>query len=327
VTRAGTTLASAVPVISGQLEATASRTVPEKLTFTVAPEWRPTGADSPFAPAGQVVTPTVRVGTHSVKLGQFLINDWTPSSRDGSIQVTAVGLLQRLAEASWSWPTSPAVGSDLAAEVARIVDGTGLAVSMQTGANMSVPTHIAFGYDRARALTTLMGATGRRAWVDSTGALQVAVESEASGTPVRTYTGTDLGLSLGLSQSRSRPTSITVIGRVGATDDDPGTQVSATASATSLPDGYGAVSRTVQAGAVTSQAEAQALADRILASASSALTTRPLEIVTDPTLELGDVIGATVDSTSTSGVVTAVRIPLTHEATMRVDIRALEVES
>jgi hypothetical protein len=327
VTRAGSTLATDVPVLAGQLEATATRAVPERLTATVAPEWTPTSENSPFAPCGQVVTPTVHVSGSDVTLGQFIITSWTPSTRDGSVQVTAVGLLQRLAEASWSWPTSPAVGSDLATEVRRIVDGTGLAVSMQTGANMQVPAHIAYGYDRARALTTLMGATGRRAWVDSTGTLKVALESEASGTPTRTYAGTDLGLSLGLSQTRSRPTSITVIGRVGATDTDPGQQVSATASAAGLPSGYGVVSRTVQAGTVSSQAEAQALAARILASESAELLTRPLEIVADPTIELGDTIAATVDGVSTVGVVVACRIPLTHEASMRVDIRALEAEA
>lgn len=171
-------LSTSTDVINGALEINGSDTVPEALSFTVPESELPTHPRGTFAPYGQVVTPSWRAVTRDgretvIRRAPMLIAGWDASGR-----VRATGLLARVDEAPWAFPSSPDLGATLRQEAQRLV-GDDLPVVVE-GPNPVLPSTLAWGGDRMKALLDLCAAYGLRPLVKTDGQVHL-VTAEQSG--------------------------------------------------------------------------------------------------------------------------------------------------
>ena len=338
VMRGRTVLATGVRIWDAVLEGTASRTVPEQLTFKVNNNWLPTYPQAPFNNFGQRVNPTQVLGLPGgvtrMDLGWYQIDAWEEQD-DGSVEVTALNLLKRPDESDLTWPTSPPAGATLRSEFQRMA-GDGLPVILDPGVvDRPVPRTTQYGTSRTDNIRDLAAAYSVEYGVKSDGYLHVWMPRTGRD-PVAHYTGRDLGkpgrragrllAAPRVSQDR-RPNQWTVVGTQNAGGREQ--RWSATVRTTTQPfepDAYGVVTDRREMNIATSQQQVTLAAQTYQRHAMMTVETRSVEIAPDPRLELGDVISVTTRSGETIvGRVAAYSLPLTdHTASMRVDLEVLQ---
>ncbi|MDU0347491.1 hypothetical protein [Actinomyces sp. MRS3W] len=335
--RGDVVLATSIPVDAVKIEATASRTVPTQVTFNAPPGWVPTDPRDALGNFGQRVQVVYLVDDHGrlerIPLGWYLIASWNEGT--DTVQVTALDLLQTLEENPFAWGSSPAAGATLRTECQRLA-GT-LPVILDDGVDdVSVSPKSQWGTSRTEAVRDLCAAKGVGYRVGADACLHLYPLGDGS-RPVAQYTATDLLVDAPRSSVDRRPNRIYVTGTHtesvtrGKETVEVETKWTGTATATAEPydpDTYGWVTDHREFSSATSRSQVQAAAETYMRNAVSATTSRSLEIVADPRIELGDVISAVVTHPDgpefLTGRVTAYSLPVGDPAgTMRIDIEEM----
>lgn len=310
------------------LEATASKVVPEQLRLSAGPELVPVDPLDPLNAFGQRlhVWQVLDVGgaRTEVDLGWYQIHDWDEQA-DGSVQVTAYGLGVILDEDPMVWPSSPRPGARLLAEAQRLA-GNHLPVVLDPGVtNVRLGEGLAWGRSRTEALRDLCLSLGLVWRVGVDGYVHLARHRTDSRVLDATYTGRDLLLGAPRSGSREgRANRLTVVGSDGTGAD--AVKVASTAALSEAPfdRDYGVVREVTELSGATTAGAVQDAASRAASDAGMRAATRSLEIVADPRIELGDVLGVTTDAGElVVGRVDAYSLPVSTGGSMRVDLGVL----
>lgn len=303
--RGGSLLAADVPVQSGSLTVDASADVPEQLSIVVPAQvgvtsWVP-GEDAyhPLARYGQVldvvlsITSLVTGSTGAVSVGRFQIQGWEYDDVDETVQVSAVGVMQRAADARFKAPEVPRAGGTFVSELARL-SPPGVPVEFD-GALIDRPVPTSFAWDESRidALYDLADAWPARLRVDSAGTLRVLPPLPATPEPVLTLMDGVNGTVIATPTEDSRDdVPNTIIFRGSDTDDSsraPILGVEARVLGGPLrPEEYGEVVEFFSSPLIRTQAEAQAAVNTRLANAIRPARQRVVTCIPDPRIELDD---------------------------------------
>lgn len=325
--RGSQVLATDIPAQDVVVDWTRDRVVPTQITFVAPLDWLPTDPMDPLANFGQRVhiTSLVEVGgvVHEVAVGWFLVTAWSES--DDVVQVTALDLMQLLEDDPMVWPSSPPSGATLRTELQRLA-GDHLPVILDGVADVPVSSTLQWDTSRTTSIQDLCTSHGLEYGVKPDGYLHVWAARDGSA-PVATFRASDLLVDAPRSSLDRRPNRWTVVGSVG--DGDDATQVAVTLGTDVPPfepSAYGVVRSRTELSGASSRAAVQDAARLAMVSAQIVSQTRSLQIVADPRLEGGDVIGVTTDAGETFvGRVVAYSLPLDDPAgQMRVDVEVLE---
>lgn len=329
---AGSVLAYGIPVESGQLAYDDTGVVKRRLTMSVPARtathrWDP-GNDpaAPLANYGQrlhvqtgVVYPNGAV--ERLNHGWYLITSWERDEASGSVKVEALSVSQLVLDDRLVAPFTPLPGGTFASEFRRLLEGI-LPVRIPAGfPDPAVSQSIVFDRDRDKALADLCTAWPARWFVDDDGYATVAAPygpvTPATGA-VFTVTDGAAGTITGRARTAQRGAlynRIVVDGKVtdtGAAAPRAVADLTDPASPIRVGGPYGVVTRFYASDLITTQGQAQATADAMLVSYSTAGRVEKVTAVPDPAIELGD-IGKiyTRDGDTYTGRVTALTLPLT----------------
>lgn len=325
---AGTAVAVGVPVGAGALASQVDQDVPERLDVSVPREWQgvildPGRSRGVLGAAGHEVMLTVTATAPDggrrwvMPRGRFLIHDW---NRDGaSIRLTGRGLLQRVVDRRRARPYAPGRASPIAGEVQSLLRLCGLEswVDPALSATRRVPADFVQGEDLWKSLTELLTAWPATARMDGQGVIRLspALPADLPGPDVVWHDGQG-GTVIGAPSEGTREGAYShVIVKVKPEGDDEAEDVvERFAHAGPLAvDRFGAVSRVVESDAITTVAQAQAIAINELARAGLRARTIPVEMAPDWRVELDDVARVkTADGVAETGRVTGIELPLTH---------------
>nr|WP_300341099.1 hypothetical protein [Actinomyces sp.] len=338
VLRAGRVLAADVPAAKVALEWSAGRAVPARLTYEVPEDWVPRHPLDPLNRFGQrsAVSVVCRSATGRVwetPLGEYLHTDWDSSG--GTVTVTAMDLMQVLEDDPMPWPSSPGRGARVRSELQRLAGS--LPVVLDPGvADSPVAVTTQWGNSRTEAVWKLADSKGFGLRCGADGCLHAYPLRDAAVLDV-VYEAASLGggrVGNGLlvdapaapgGESR-RPNRWVVTGTSSEGGQD--TRWSAERTATAPPfdvEGYGWVTSHKEFSAAGSREAVEKAADSYMRSDLYAVTTRSVEVVPDPRLEVGDVVGVVTADEVLAGRVVAYSLPVSEVgASMRVDLALLE---
>lgn len=289
-----------LPVKSVTLAATTDRTVSHLLEYQLPLSWIPTDETSPAAGFGQrshltIICETER-GPYAIERG-FFVHDNKWQEDNDAVSVSALDLMQQLEESQMLWPSSPAKGVRLSEELQRLA-GNHFPVILDDGvANALVDSTLQWNRSRTEAVRDLAAGYGFIPVVKPDGYLH-AMPLRDSRHIDATYTGKDLLLDAKREGQGRPPNHFMAVGEhtEGSGDDARTSRWSAEGRLTLPPFGqyYGDVTDIIEVQSATSQLMvSQALATTMAASGVVS-GKRSFEIVLDPRLELGDVIGVVV---------------------------------
>lgn len=226
-------LAETVPIIRGRLDVDISQEVPERLTVTV-PEvvdrvsWVP--ADNPVHPLayyGQALDVSVMVSSvvtgaeYPTRLGTYPIQEWDYSDTAATVDVEAVGLLQRIADDRFPNPEAPRYQSTLASEFRRLTPG-GIPVQIHPDLeDRPCPTSFQWDEDRLKALYDIADAWPARLRTSSFGEVLLLPPLPDKPLPVMTFTDGEGGNLVSAPQSGSRDGIYNAVVVRGANNTDP----------------------------------------------------------------------------------------------------------
>ena len=317
-------LAESIPVTRVILDGTRARKVPHQLQFLAPWAWLPTYDRAPLANYGQKVHlwSTLKSSELDVEidLGWFQIESWKEAP--GGVQVTALDLIRGIETNLLPGPSSPPRGATLQTELQRLA-GT-FPVILDNVPNSKVDSTIQWGQNRVDAIYDLCSAFNLHFEVRSDGYLHAWRETKSS--PVATYAAKDLLLEVPRESGERKPNVWIAVG--GGDTGAAGQRVVEVAKATWAPytSEYGSVVEVVEVSSATSQAQVVEVANRELSSSLVVGSTRQLEIILDPRIELVDVIEVLpLEEPGFVVRVNAFSMPLTDpEASMRVDVGVLQ---
>lgn len=317
-------LAVDVPVKQVRVSATSDRVVTTQVQFTAPPEWVPTHPLSPLATFGQRIhlVPTVEVAgvTHDIEFGWFQIASWRESA--AGVEVTALDLMQTLEEDPLPWPSSPPARATLRTELQRLAGRIPVLLEIP---DRPISTELQWTTSRTASVRELCAAHGLEHAVRPDGYLH-AWPTRGGGTVQATYDARDMLLDAPRTSLPRRPNRWTAVGAVGTGDDEK--QLTASLETNTFPfdpAGYGVVRDRVELSGAETRADIDAAALAAMRASQSVAEARSFEIVADPRLELGDVIGAVTEAGEhVVGRVVAVSVVLDDPGSrMRVDVEAL----
>lgn len=324
---AGQTLALDIPCADVVVDGTSNRTVPHQLQFDVPLSWMPTHDRSPLANKGQRlhVWSTLSVGGRpfSFDRGWFQIEHWEQSG--DVVQVTALDLMRTLETDPMSWPSSPPRGATLKSELQRLAGG--MPVHFEA-TDKPISTATQWDRDRVKSIKDLCEAHGLEYGVKPDGYLHVWAH-RTGGDKAATYAAKNLLLDASRASGERRPNRWLAVGSKteGSGDDAKEIRWAYEAKADYPPYGseYGIVREIMEISSAESPAQVTQAANRAFSDSLIVSEKRPLEIVLDPRVELGDVIGVVPDEGSPFvGRVEAFSMPLSDpSARMRVDVGVL----
>lgn len=328
-----------IPAWDVQIEASADRAVQTRVTFSAPPEYVPASWDDPLACFGQRVRIAARItaphGEWDIQAGVYQIESWEENN-DGHVSVEALDLTQRLEKNEMLWPSSPPEGATLASEVQRLAgepsDG---GIQTAVARNFSIHRLFEWGTGRLDAIQKLIESFGMVYRVTPDGILHVAAPTPTD-TAVATYSGRDLLISATRRSRERQPNRWMVTGspKVDASAREAGEEPEEIKWAAVVDnwtdprysaDTYGVVTSSNTMDVAESEDQIREAAETYMASSLAASEARALQIVTDPRLELGDVVDVRVthlnNSEALRGRVTGYSMTLDDPAqVMRVDI-------
>lgn len=337
----GRLLAESVPIIDGKLSAVASQQVPERVTFTV-PEWADgfswipgDNPDHPLARFGQEidlaidVTAPVTGSVTTSRLGRFRVQDWQYDDAAGTVEVTALGRLQRPAESKFITPEVPRADGTLATEFRRLMVA-GVPVWFDPALeDRPCPQSFQWPEDRLDALYEIATAWPARIRVDRWGTVQVLAPLPAVPDPQWFLTDGEAGTVVSAPRSDTRDGSYNVVvGTSSATDSagmDPvravAVQRTGPMAATDDGTGYGRVVRRYSSPLVTNAEQMQAAVDTLLADSIRPSVVQTVRCAPDPRIWLDDAVSVTRGGVTSWGWVVAIELPLTVDGgLMRIDV-------
>lgn len=296
-------LADDIPVAAGNEETDRSLKVPERIVLTIPKYddmgnwWVPTRDESPLAANGQTLKISLAVGIgvdgfEWFQRGEFLIIS-TRESGD-ALEVTAVGLLYLIQEATFVAPFQP---SGTLVSTLRALIEPAVQVNLDNApADRAVPSAINWDSDRISAVYSLLDAWPASPRMNALGYLEI-VEDVTPTTPVAYFTDSAGGTVVSAVGGSDRDGGFNVVVATGTATD--GSEVRGTAnvgfgpwtypggSANPLPVPFGYSSPLL-----TTQAQCQAAAETVLARKLREGMLRRFTITAtpDPTLQLADPI-------------------------------------
>lgn len=180
VQHGGELLAIDLPVAGGQLEVNSESAVPELLTLDVTPE-----QEHLFIADGRRVH--LKIICESFTRREVIDRGWyriLPGSTGSSVR--AAGLLDLVRMAPWPFASSPRMDATLHSELERLA--APLPVVLDAGVvNVPVPSSLAWGFDRLKAIGDLCASVGLTARVKADGYLHVCRVPRLTGVPVALY--------------------------------------------------------------------------------------------------------------------------------------------
>jgi hypothetical protein len=343
--RGGTMLSRSVPVMRGRVTASVTSQVPERLTLTV-PRFDSDGTDylptqetaetAPLAKNGQELFVSVAVWSsvtgsqYETRIGRYLITDWDYSDGADTIRVTAVGLLQRIADDRLTSPMSPRAGGSLMSEARRLMP-VGMAAGFTGLTDRGCPRSMEWSEDRLGALYEIADAWPARLRTDAWGQVQflpplpevpVPVISLTDGHPYRGLPGDPRATVVGADRSDTRDGAYNqIVARSSATDVDVQAIARQRSGPMAVTGPYGPVTKFWSSPLLTTQGAAQAAADSMLRSSLMPTRIVPVEMVPDPRIDLDDAVALRRDDMNDWGYVVGYDLPLTVlDGSMRLDL-------
>lgn len=325
-------LSDDVPIMTGRITADVSSEVPERLSFTVPAativdgyrfEWCPRDDwHHPLARYGQqlqvqiLVTSAVTGTVWDTTVGRFAIQNWTEAD-DGSIAVEAAGLLQRVADARIVSATGPLPNGTLVSETRRLVSGTGLSVTFDPAlADRTCPQAMEWSDDRLGALYDVADAWPARLRTDPWGMLHLLPPLPEEPEPTAALVDGVRGVVVSAPRADTRDRIYNrVVARSADADDPEAAPIQAIANVTTGPMStsgpYGIVTRFYASPLITTQAQAKASAETILATSVVPSRSVPVELAPDPRIDIDDPVQVRLGDAEWSGYVTSYDLPLT----------------
>ena len=329
----GSTWLGDVPVSRGRLVASVTQKIPERLSLTVprfsGRDFRP-GSDPlhPLARYGQelivsiVVSSVVSTDSWETRVGRFLVSDWDDGDGD-SIDVTAVGRLRRVQDAKLTAPTQPASGATLMSEARRLLP-PGVSAGFDAAlVDRACPAGMAWDEDRLSALQEIADAWPALLRTDEWGQVIFRAPLDPIPAPVLTIRDGERGTLVAAPRSDTRDGAYNqVVARSSASGVQDLQAVAEQRTGPMAVDGeYGVVTKTWSSPLVTSQVQAQASAESMLASSLLPASSIPVVCAPDPRIDLDDPVEVIRDGERTWGWVTGYDLPLTvADGDMRVDV-------
>ncbi|MFD6771066.1 DUF5047 domain-containing protein [Micromonospora chalcea] len=333
--RDGELLHDSVPVDAATEETRRGDRVPERITLTVprtadGVSWAPTGEDHPLAANGQMLRVQLGIGvgngtTEWFQRGWFVIKD---SRADGdAVTVEAVGLLWLVEEARFVSPFQP---SGTLVSTLRALIEPALTVVVDPGlSDRSVPAGVNWDEDRLGALMELLDAWPADYRVTEDGYLYVFPPDQPA-TPVLALSDGYGGTVIEATGSSSRDEAFNVVVALGT--DTNGGQVLGTAYDWSGANRYGGpfnplpVPFKFASPLLTTVAQCTAAAQTRLATLKRQSGREfQVEMVPNPTLQVGDVVSVTAaDYAGLVCVIEALKLPYTADGgSMGLTVRSL----
>jgi hypothetical protein len=337
----GELLAESIPIISGKVTAAASLAIPEALTFTVPQfadeiSWVPDSPTHPLGKFGQTIDLSINVTSSfsgevtGTRIGRFLICDWEYDKNAGTIEVSCLGTLKVVDEDRFLVPEVPASAGTLASEFRRLMS-PGIPVEIDEDLDdRTCPRSFQWDQDRLAALYDIADAWPARLRTDATGTVTLLPPLDDVPDPVIYLAEGESGtvLSAPTSDTRAEVYNVVVV-TSSATDDAARPPVRAVASQATGPltassdgTGYGRVPKFYSSPLITTQAQAQAAANTMLANSARPAVVRSIECAPDPRIDLDDAVEITLlDEDVERGWVVGYELPLTvQDGAMRVDV-------
>lgn len=327
VHRAGRVLSTDVPVTGAKLEWTDDRTVPALLTYTAPPEMEPAEPLDPLHHYGQrsVVRVVYRFpdGTSdSTLLGEFVHTSF--KTDQNGVTVTARDLFYIPDENPMVWPSSPPAGATLRSELQRLADT--LPVTLDEGVqDDGVPRTAQWGASRTEAMLSLARSHGCGLRVGADGVLH-AYRLRDAGHPDFLFSRDD-GTLIDLVRDRRdlerRPNYWVATATI---DKDKVVRTSSQTTPPFDPAAYGWSTRIKEVSGAKTAADVEAALAEMRREDLASLTTASIDVVPDPRVEAGDVVGVLDDDgVVLAGRVRAYALPLSDVgAAQRIDIDLLE---
>jgi Domain of unknown function (DUF5047) len=335
----GELIAASVPVVDGSIDMDDTGVLKRKLTLTVpartpGARWDPAGrATAALANYGQRlhVMTGIRYPNRAVEvldLGWYLITAWDRIETDGTIKVDAADLAALVVDDQATGPLAPPPGATFATEFHRLMNANLPTAIDPALADRPVPATVVWNRDRGRALTDLCDAWPARWRVDDTG----TARAEPPYGPVSASTPPDLVVSDGADGvvvSRARSADRTALFNITVVDGKAGDAVTPTPHAVAEITGAGSPIRVTgpfgrrpqfyASDLITTQAEADSTAAALLVANASVGRSERVEILPDPSIELGDVLQVfTRDGDVYTARVATLQLPLTASGSMSV---------
>lgn len=299
----GRVIATGLEVLSGTVESSLDRNVMDKVTLRFDGGLRPVSPWDALEKNGQKAHVWVDVSLPNgdvvtVDRGFFQHESWR---RVGSeIEVVAYGLLKRLEDDPFPWPTSPAPGATVGDELERLC-APHVTVSAEGPVGRKLPGGLAWGESRTKALQDLLDSLGLFARVENDQWLHV-YDPRENRVPVVTYSYDDLLLDVEGEGDERRPNVFT--GK-GGDDKDKSKRWSHTVSDVDVrsPKSYGIVRELVNVSSAKSQSAVSGATEIAFRNAAVVAAELSLPILPDPRVEVGDIVGLVLVSDVVEGAV------------------------
>lgn len=328
-------LAGSVPVLGGMFEESDGQEIPEKLTIKVPAadvgfSWDPAGDPThPLADFGQRLNVTLTLRTPrgsawEIPLGWFQIASWDLSDDESTVGVTALGLLQVIADDKFRGPEQPRVGGTFASEFRRLMSG-GIPVSIDAAlVDRVVGGSFTWDEDRLSALYDLADAWPARIVTGSDGVVQVKPPLGLVPVPILTLTNGELGVLMTAPRSSSRTGRYSAVVARSSADTATSTPVEGEYLSTSGPYAiatYGTVRRRAASPMLNTTASALAMARTIAEDSQRQARVITVTLPPDPRIQRGDPVALVWDDVTYQGWVQTVSLPLTVDgAAMKITV-------
>ena len=326
-------LASGLRPLKARLDVSTGTSKTETLTLQFDNTLIPVDEWSPLAAMGQTLHVFVDVdlsdGTRfTVDRGWFLIQEVSPT-REGGVNVTCKGLMQRLADDPFPFPSSPPAGSTLRTELERLCYPY-LSVVLDGVSDRGLPGGLAWGRSRTDAVESLLSSYGLVGRVMEDGALHV-VRPDSSRVDARYSDGT-LVLEANAKWTHTHPNHWLAVGSKTEsvkTDAKHSHSVKHDWWSEAWADGafdkslYGVVTEVVEAKAAEGQYDVDRAAGLAVRRFSPS-GVKSFTMVPDYRIDIGDVVSVDSDLGNVIGSVSGYSMPLDDSVeTMRIDIEGV----
>jgi len=318
-------LAGSVPVLDGSFEESDGQEIPERITLTVRARdvgisWDPAGDPRhPLADFGQRLNLTVTVRTPrgaswEVPFGWFQIESWDLSDDLSTVAVTALGLLQVVADDKLRGPEQPRPGGTFASEFRRLMSGA-IPVSIDAAlTDRACPSSFVWDEDRLSALYDLADSWPARIVTSPDGTVQVKPPLGLVPVPILTLTNGAAGVLMTAPRSSSRTGRYSAVVARSSADTAASSPVEGEYLTTSGPyatSTYGTVRRRAASPMLNSAAAARAMARTIAEDSQRQARVIAVTLPPDPRIQRGDPVALVWDDVTYRGWVQTVNLPLT----------------
>lgn len=346
-------LTQGLVVVTGRAVWSRRRPVKDSITFEVArmvggTDWFPGGDPyHPLANTGQIIEPLAIIKslvTHQqfeTRLGRFRIDSAVPTSQD-TVKVTAFGVVEdRLSEERLAQPLAPTAGGTFASELRRLMPVGLSAWISPLLVDRACPVSMAFSGSRLDAINVLLEAWPAIARPNGNG--ELVVEPPRPVIPVPTVTLSNgertrantlpIVVSAPLEAARSDIFNEIIVNGTRTDDSSkpPFQQVVRQPSGpwAADPAGFGIRTWETSSAAITTDAQALAVGQALLANSMRSISVIPVEMLVDPRWELDDPAGVHdrrdeltgVWDTNAVGYVEGIDMPLAaSDGQMRMDV-------